>query len=475
MAKHFEIDYRPTRKQALFHASKADEVLYGGAAGGGKSKAIVMDAFMRCIRYSGFRSIIFRRTYRELEDSIISEALQSIPKGAGKYNVGRHEFEFENGSLMQFRHCASSSDMYDYSGVEMHALYMDELTSFEQPTYEFLKTRLRAKKSMGIVPVVRCASNPGNIGHGWVKNHFVDAGPYLKPVEHSIHSEALGRAKRFTTQYIPSLAKENPHITDDYIFELERKPEALRRALLGGDWDAFEGQVFTEWKNDPEHYEDGLYTHVINPFQVPANWERYMSFDWGASKPFSVGWWAIAPNDTVFRYKEWYGWDGRTANKGIRLTPKEIARGILERETEEAAEGIVPIRVADPSIFEDTRGESIAEMMADLAQLGMPGKGVIFTRGENARLSGLMQLHERLRFDENGKPSLYVFRTCDQFIRTIPDLPYDQTKVEDVDTDAEDHIFDETKYFLMARPMPVVEIRRPRRRHFDPYDRGDYN
>ena len=325
MARHIVIDYVPTPKQNLFHSTDADEVLYGGAAGGGKSKACVMDALARTLKYANSHAYIFRRTFRELEDTIIAEAKASYPQGLGRYVSGAHEYRLNNGSIIHFRHCASMEDMYTYAGAEIHFLYFDELTTFEREIYDFLKTRLRAKKTLGLVPVVRCTSNPGNIGHAWVKEYFVDAGPFGEKIRKEIKSAALGKTKTVTTQYIPSLATENPHITEDYIFELEKKPEALRRALLLGEWDAFEGQVFLEWKDDPKHYEDRRWTHVIEPFQIPLHWPRFMSFDHGYSKPFSVGWWAIAPDGTAYRYKEWYGWNG-TPNKGLEISPGEIAR-----------------------------------------------------------------------------------------------------------------------------------------------------
>jgi phage terminase large subunit len=240
MATNVVIDYTPTAKQRLFHESVANEVLYGGAAGGGKSVAIVMDALSRCLCFPTSKAYIFRRTYRELEDTIIAEALASYPHEIAAYNVGRHEMAVCNGSKICFRHCLSVADMYAYAGAEIHWLYFDELTSFEREIYEFIKTRLRAKKALGLVPVVRSSSNPGNIGHGWVKAYFVDAGPYYEMVTHEIRSEALHESKLFTTQYIPALPTDNPHITKDYIYELERKDPNLRRALLYGDWDAFE-------------------------------------------------------------------------------------------------------------------------------------------------------------------------------------------------------------------------------------------
>lgn len=457
------VEYKPTPKQRMFHQATANEVLFGGAAGGGKSKAIVMDALMRCMKHPGTYAYIFRRTYREIEGTIVREMQMSYPQGIGTYNVGRHEWKLINGSMIRCRHCAAVGDMYQYKGEEIHWLYFDELTSFEYDIYEFIKTRLRAKESLGITPLVRSSSNPGDIGHGWVKARFVDAGPYLDMVEHAVQSETLGRTEVFTTQYIPSLATENPYITDQYIIELEQKPPALRDAYLHGNWDAFEGQVFTEFVDDAEHYEDGVGTHVVKPFAIPPHWPRYMSFDWGYTAPFSVGWWAVAPTGAIIRYREWYGWNG-TPNRGLSITVEEIADGIIQAEAEEAREGLAVDRIADPSIFDRSRGDSIAQKFA--------AKGVTFRKGDNTRLAGKAEMHERMRFREDGKPMLYVFDTCKQFLRTIPSLPYSRTKTEDVDTAAEDHVYDEARYMCMSRPLVPRAPRPYAPAAFDPFAEG---
>lgn len=463
------IPYQPTPKQQAFHATTANEVLYGGAAGGGKTKALIMDALFRCLTYPGTTAVVFRRTYQELEDTDIKEALSSYPKAVAKYNAGRHEFSIINGSKILFRHCENEADRFNYSGIEIQFLYFDELTSFEQVIYDFLKTRLRAKKTLGVTPIVRSASNPGNIGHGWVKKMFVDAGPYMSIQTQEIYSETLHRTKKIRTQYIPALATENPFITEDYIFELEQKPEALRNALLRGDWDSFEGQVFAEFVNDPAHYLDGIGTHVIAPFDIPLWWPRYMSFDHGYTKPFSVAWWAVDPEGRVYRYKEWYGCKPRQADTGLELTPRQIAEGIVSMEEEESLNNLSIDRIADPAIFDRSRGESVADQMRP--EEGKPG--VVFRRGDNTRLSGKMQLHERLRFREDGKPMIYIFDTCKDWIRTVPNLPYSMTKPEDVDTAAEDHQYDDTRYFLQANPLIPTKRKPPRTRTYDPYRSDD--
>lgn len=464
------ITYKPTPKQAAFHASKADEILYGGAAGGGKTKALVMDALFRTLKWPNTTACIFRRTFRELEDTDIKEALSSYPKELAKYNTSRHEFTLVNGSKILFRHCERAADRFTYSGLEVQFMYFDELTSFEQIVYDFLKTRKRAKKSLGVSPIIRSASNPGNIGHGWVKKTFVDAGPYMQIMTQEIFSETLHKAKKIRTQYIPALATENPFITEDYIFELEQKPEALRNALLQGSWDSFEGQVFTEFTNNQAHYLDRKGTHVIEPFEIPAHWPHYMSFDHGFTKPFSCGWWAVDPNGRAYRYREWYGCKKGQANIGLELSPREIAEGIIKREQYEIENNIRVDRIADPAIFDRSRGDSVADQMRP-TQEGRPG--VYFRKGDNTRIAGKMQLHQRLRFDEQNRPGLYVFSNCKDWIRTVPNLPYSETKVEDIDTNAEDHCYDETRYFLMARPVKPKEIEPDTEYEYDPFRRHE--
>lgn len=450
----------------LFHTTTANEVLYGGAAGGGKSKAIVMDALSRCLRYPETHAYMFRRTYTELEDTLIKEAKASYPKALARYNVGRHDMELINGSVIHFRHCSSVADMYNYAGAEMHWLYIDELTSFEREIYDFLKTRLRAKRSLGIEPVVRCASNPGNIGHSWVKSMFVDAGPYMSYVKHTEKSQTLKRTKTFTTQYIPALATDNPYITDDYIFELERKPKQLRLALLEGHWDAFEGQVLSEWVDDPTHYQDRNGTHVIEPFTIPLHWPRYFAFDHGYSKPFACIWAASDEAGRLYVYREWYGSDG-VPDHGLYLSPKEIAKGIWDREEQERLDNLRIDRVCDPAIFDRSRGDSVADMMRNFDGYG---HGIIFRKGDHERLPGLQQVHERLRFDQDGRPMMYFFKTCRDCIRTLPALPYDKTRVEDVDSKSEDHAYDAIRYLCQSRPIPAAGYVVRKRKEYDPYE-----
>lgn len=455
--------YVPTPKQIMFHQSAADEVLFGGAAGGGKSRAIVQDAYARCMMFPNCTAYLFRRTYPELEDTLIKEACRCIPKTIGKYNNGRHEMAFPNGSKMLFRHCAFESDVNDYQGAEIDFLYFDELTHFTRPIYDYLKTRLRTKAGNGITPCVRSSSNPGSIGHGWVKSYFVDIiKPYGALYKEKIWIESRNHYEVVTRQYIPSLAKDNPHINDAYIRELEKKPDALRRALLLGDWDAFEGQVFIEFKDDPAHYLDRKNTHVIMPFQIPLHWPRYVGFDWGYSKPFSVLWFAVAPDNTLYVYREWYGSPDHS-NNGLKMTPEAIADGIKTVEEAERREGVRFIRYADPAIFDVQYGESVADKM------GKAPYHVAWAPGDNSRINGKMQMHSRLAFNESGKPGMYIFNTCQDLIRTLQTLPYSMTKAEDVDTAAEDHAYDSARMVLMAYPSPERTTITPAVGGFDPF------
>jgi len=462
MGERIVLDYTPTAKQLMFHQSRADIILYGGAAGGGKSKACVEDAFLRCVKHPGTHAYLFRRTYPELKDTLILEASRSIPRQLGRYKTGSHDLVLTNGSEMHFRHCLRENDRFIYAGAEIHWLYIDELTTFSKVIFDFLRTRLRAKESLHIKPTVRCTSNPGGVGHGWVKAMFVDSAPYYAMHEMKVFSEVLKQEQINRLQYIPALATDNPFITKDYIFELEQKPEALRRALLNGDWDAFEGQAFPEWKDDPAHYDDHLYTHVINPFPIPDWWPRYRSFDHGYSRPFSVGWWAVDPAGRLYRYKEWYGCVPGEPDTGVKIDPTQIAQGIYAREADEREKGLHITGICDPSLDDRSRGPSVMDMMRR--------EGIMFVKGDNTRIAGKMQFHYRLRFRPDGMPMFYTFRECKDFIRTIPALNYDDIHVEDVDTHSEDHPYDEGRYMFMARPIDAKEPQKPKARQWNPLE-----
>ena len=247
-----------------------------------------------------------------------------------------------------------------------------------------------------------------------------------------------------------ALLNNNP----EYLATLASLPEAERNALLYGSWDSFSGQVFREWRNDPMHYEDGFWTHVIKPFDIPANWKIIRGFDFGYSHPFSVSWYAIKPStrgesyNKIYMIRAYYGCTGEP-NKGLMITPQEIAKNIKEIEaTDPLLKGHKIINgVADPAIFDESRGESIARMMERSPYF------VHWKPADHTRLAGKMQCHYRLAFNENGECMFQVFNTCKDFIRTVPMLTYSDRHPEDIDTDLEDHIYDEWRYVMQDNPI----------------------
>ena len=390
--------------------------------------------------------------------------LTIVPPVLGRYVATMHEMRFINGSVAHFCYMSDEgSSMLQYQGAEVQWLYFDELTHFTKAMYDYLKTRLRAPKRLGVHPCVRCASNPGGPGHSWVKDYFVDSTDIGKKKRIKQVEMDEGEVETVVIEYIPATVRDNPHIDKAYEIELRQKPKKLREALLEGKWDAFSGQAFPEFADEPEHYKDGLWTHVIEPFKIPLNWPRYVSFDHGYTRPFSFGFWAVDEDGRAYRYKELYGCVPGEPNTGVMKSPEEIGAMLADFIDEEYKDGLRPIGVADPAIWDRSRGPSVEEQIR-----GHCGC-VFFTKGDNTRLAGKMQLHERLKFDEDGRPMLYVFENCRDFIRTIPALAYDTKKVEDIDTAGEDHIYDETRYFLMSRPIaPRKPTEKKEERVFNP-------
>ena len=249
--------------------------------------------------------------------------------------------------------------------------------------------------------------------------------------------------------FIPAKVYDNQVLMQrdpGYLKRLEALPPARRRAHLEGDWNVYEGQVFAEWRDDPAHYADGKWTHVIEPFDIPDTWRVYRSFDFGYAKPFSVGWWAVDFDGRLYRILELYGCVPGEPDTGVRWTPEQIFEQIRTTEaTHPYLRGRDIRGVADPAIWDASRGDSIADI-ADRY-------GVYFEPGDHKRLPGWMQVHYRLAFDAAGLPMLYVFRNCRDTRRTLPLLRYDAHAPEDVDTRQEDHIADEIRYLCQSDPI----------------------
>ncbi len=463
--------WRPQPKQIAFMRRGEYEALYGGAAGGGKSDALLAEA-LRQVHIPHYKGIIFRKTYPQLSELIDRSRLLyglSFPKA--EYNQTEKRWTFPSGAQIFFGSMQHTKDRTNYQGKRYDFIAFDELTHFTFDEYAYMFSRNRPG-GPGTRVYIRAATNPGGIGHGWVKERFISPAPPLTPIkgEYEVYTPEGVRKMTRSRVFVPATVFDNAALLKNdpnYIANLSLLPGADKDALLYGSWDSFEGQVFTEWRNDPAHYEDGVGTHVIAPFNPPKHWRVYRGFDFGYAKPYSVGWYAVDEDGRMYRTVELYGCTD-TPNHGVMQQPAEIAAEIarMEREHEYLC-GRNIIGVADPSIFDESRGASVADIMAR--------EGVYFTGGDNTRIPGKMQYHYRFAFGDDGRPMLYIFNTCKHFIRTIPSLVYDDKHVEDIDTDGEDHIYDECRYVLMERPIAARKPVERKPREFDPLDDTTYD
>lgn len=469
------MDFHLHPKQSVAFTSLATEILYGGAAGGGKSHLMRVKAIALCTAIPNLQVYLFRRTSVDLVLNHMASAngfpsmlADWLASGWVKFNGSERKFYFWNGATIHLCHCEHEKNRFNYQGAEMHVLLIDEATHFTEEIYRFLRSRVRLgafvppKEYASVLPMILCGANPGGIGHSFVKKTFIDP---QAPMEIVRQSDEEGGMLR---QYIPAKLEDNPSMDADYEKKLMGlgSPE-LVKAMRHGDWDVVAGAFFDFDRS----------RHVIKPFDIPAHWTRIRGFDWGRASPFACVWAAVSdgsitierngddltiPRGALVFYREWYGMKPNTPNVGLLMNDADVAKGIVKRSRNETFS--TQNSVADPSIFNVVTGESISEIYRK--------NGVTFIKADNSRVSGWAQMHLRLAgTDESeGAPLIYFFDTMRETIRTLPLLQHDDTNIEDLDTDQEDHAGDAVRYACMTRPI-VTDAKKSKKapRWVDPY------
>lgn len=438
----------PNDRQREAMLARRKYIAYGGARGGGKSWFVRTKATGLALMYPGIRILLVRRTYSEVIKNHV-DMLKGTLRGVAKWNESKMEFRFGNGSLIRCGYFNAEKDAMQYQGVEYDVIFIDEATQLKEEWLRIFPPSLRGVNDFPKRIYYTC--NPGGPAHGYIKRLFVDR-----------KYETGEREEEY--EFIQAKVTDNKALMEadpTYIRQLEALPPKLRAGWLEGRWDIFEGQFFEDFVDRPELYEERRFTHVIEPFEIPKQWQIYRSFDFGYGKPFSVAWWAVDYDGRLYRIMELYGCRPNEPNTGLKWEPGKIFSEIKRIEEEHRwLKGKHVLGVADPSIWDGSRGVSVADQAAKC--------GVYFEPGINDRIPGWMQVHYRLAFDEDGVPMMYVFRTCQAFMRTMPLLSYSATRPEDLDTTMEDHVADEVRYMCMARPIkPVVRaVKKPA--EFDP-------
>jgi hypothetical protein len=445
------------------------EIFYGGARGGGKSYGVLLDYLKHVAEHGkGTKGIMFRRTLPELED-MQEKAIRILPGFGFRYNTQPHIWRHPCGAYLKMRFLDRDEHAQLYQGHEYNWMGFDDVGTWPNPApIDKLRATLRApgRKRMLLT------GNPGGPGHNWLKRKYIDPAPPLVVVR----DDAF-----WSHVFIPAKIADNPKLLEEnpgYVNQLKASgPEWLVRAWLEGDWDVVAGGMFDDVWNTARH--------VIEPFKIPLTWTIRRAFDWGSSKPFSLGWWAEAdgatpiqlppevitghglpvplvlsgyrerlyPRGTMFRIGEWYGWNG-TPNQGLKMTAAEIGRQLLARESSAGWAGRVRPGPADSAIFEVENGKSVA---ADFDSVGVRWEPAI--KGPGSRVQGWERLRKLLKASLTWPmegPGMFVFNTCRSgWIRTVPTLPRDLRKPDDVDSAAEDHAGDETRYYIMTPPLAM--------------------
>ncbi len=447
----------PNPKQKQAFEDRHRHIGYGGSRGGGKSWFVRWKAILLCLLFAGIKVLITRRTYKELLNNHINPLLELL-KGIAKYNRSDKVFTFPNGSTISFGYCACESDLGQYQGAEYDVWFCDEAGQFLEDWIKKINACIRGVN--GFPKRTYYTLNPGGASHGYFKRIFIDR-------------QFVDGENPEDYSFIQALVTDNKALMEsqpEYIKQLEALPPKLRKAWLEGDWDIFEGQFFEDFVIDPpqrkaielettaeELKQQRRWCHVIEPFDISrgqaAGWTVMRSYDFGYGKPFSLAYWAMDYEGTLYRFLELYGCT-ETPNEGVKWTPEEQFKRVAELErTHPWLKGRKIVdSIADPAIWDASRGESIAETAAKY--------GIYFTPGDNNRIPGWMQMHYRFQFDEEGYPRIYIFSNCTAFIRTIPLMMYSETHPEDLNTDLEDHVADECRYMCMSRPIkPILPVK----------------
>lgn len=391
-----------TKKQQAFIDSQAFETLFGGAAGGGKSYGQLVDGLLYALKYPKSKQIIFRSTFADLEKSLIRTSMDLYPLSIADYNSSKHTWKFKNGSIIDFGYIQYEKDVYQYQSAEYDVVRFDELTHFTEFMYTYLISRCR-----GANPYPKCiksSTNPGGVGHNWVKERFIDIG-----VPNTIHTCKLETGETTTRIFIPSLVQDNKFMLTydpDYIKRLDALPEKERRALKYGDWDIFDGQFFTEFKRN---------IHVIEPFEIPKDWYVYFVMDYGLD--MLAGYWiAVDYNNNAYVFREVY-------QSNLLVSQ---ARDKIKEMTNES----IYIYLAPPDLW--NRHKETGKSTADIFAEG----GIDLYKTNNDRIQGWLQMKEWLKVykDEQGCDTsrLKIFSTCKNLIRCLPQIQHDEKKIGDV-------------------------------------------
>ena len=458
-------------------------LLYGGALGGGKSYFLRWIGLKYLLKWAqmgltDMPIMLACEDYPSLRDRQLVKINKEFPSWLGRL-VGKHRVygecfllhpEYGSGAMC-FRNL---DDPSKYQSSEFAMILVDELTKNPLPMFNDLRHRLRWEGFHTLDCKFLGGTNPGGIGHGWVKALFVDKiyGPEWLPS----HDDPIDYTKQFG--FVKSKADDNPHLDASYWQMLRTLPTNLRKAFRDGDWSVFLGQAFPEFSK---------VIHVIDPVPIPDNAMIYMTYDWGYSAPFSILWWWVDGDDNIYLFDEWYGWTG-TPNQGIRLVDSKIAEGIIYREYHMGLheDDYRMIRLAGNDCFQirpdykeqGVEGKSTSDVFAEPhtveVEAGKTVSKALFLTGadDRNRMAKIKQFRERLRYERDEKtgeitygPKMKVYRKCEQFIRTISDLVMDKNNIEDADTKAEDHPYDSACHIAMARPISPMPKSTPKTVH----------